>query len=173
MAEPRPKPIVGKVGAGTVLTRPANTTAYASGDAILASATAGDNNLANSVFVFENAVRVTGYRGRVRRAGLKASGTAITNGSFRLHIFDRNPLASAPGAGDNAGISLASNAGYLGSIDITLSLGGAGGCGGWGTGEINFLSENSTNLYGILEARAAYTPASEETFAVTIDIDQY
>jgi hypothetical protein len=66
--------------------------------------------------------------------------------------------------------------GWLGHIAVTVDEAGTAGAVGVGvpvTGaEINFtLTQPQTNvtLYGLLEAKGAYTPASAEVFTVTLE----
>jgi hypothetical protein len=64
-------------------TRPADTTAYASGDLVANSTTAGSV----APLTFSNVVRVNGAGGLVRRAKLRKTGTSTTNASFRIHFY--------------------------------------------------------------------------------------
>jgi len=152
-------------------TRPADTTAYASGDLVANSTTAG------SVTALSWTVgRVSGGAVMVRRARLNKSGTTTTNASFRLHLYDTSPLP--PNAGDN-GAWLTAVSGYLGSIDLDIS--GSNGrvfsdaskvVGAPAVGaEISVVPTVQT-IYGLLEARAAYTPASAEVFTVVLEVIQ-
>jgi hypothetical protein len=167
---PRPQRVT-----GTQVTRPADTTAYASGDLVANSVTAGSV----TPITFANSVRGTGYRAKINGATLKTSNATITNGRFYLHLFTAAPTVTN---GDNGVLNIASNlAAYLGFIDITLSLSGTGQGGmGYGYplsqtpgGSIYFISSNSLSLFGLLEARAAYTPASAETFNTALILEQY
>lgn len=161
-----PKTLV--IGA-TQFTRPADTTAYASGDLVANSTTAGSV----VALSFANVTLQTGYKARIKRIGLKSSGTAVTNGSFRIHLFDGGTVPTVAN-GDNGAIAIATNiVGYLGSMDIAYTLAGAAGAMGWSAaGEINFSSVSSKNLSGLIEARGAYTPASAETFNAYIEVDR-
>lgn len=146
-------------------TRPANTTAYASGDIMANSTTAG------SIVPLSWEI---GQRGPwfIRRARIKKSGTSTANASFRLHLYESSPT---PTNGDN-GAWLTTHSNYLGSIDVTVDKvfsDSSSGEGAPGTGT-DILITNLTNssvktIYGLLEARAAYTPASEEVFTVVIE----
>lgn len=152
-------------------TRPANTTAYASGDLVANNTTAG------SVVPLEWPVTsAIAGSGMVRRARLTKSGTTVTSGTFRLHLFQSTVTVAN---GDNGALSTTNAAGYLGYIEIDLTAAGANifsdgatAIGAPASGaEINFrCGENSIKLYGLLEARAAYTPASGETFTVTLEV---
>lgn len=161
------------VGVATVVsanfTRPSNTTAYASGDLVASSTTAG------SVAPLSWTVaRVAAGTGCVRRARLKKSGTTPTNASFRLHLYLTAPT---PANGDN-GAWLTTHAGYLGWVDLDASgtggrtfSDGVGAQGGPGAGsEITFQLASGQTIYGLLEARAAYTPESAEEFTVDLEV---
>jgi hypothetical protein len=151
-------------------TRPADTTAYASGDAVANSTTAG-----SVVPLSWPVTSDMGGSGMVRRARLMKSGTTVTNASFRLHLFSASPT---PANGDNGAISLTGVAGWLGYIDLDLSAltniftDGAKAIGTPATGaEINFdLPTTAVKLFGLLEARAAYTPTSGETITVDLEV---
>lgn len=151
-------------------TRPADTTAYASGDAVANSTTAG-----SVVPLSWPVTSDMGGSGMVRRARLTKSGTTVTNASFRLHLFTDSPTTAA---GDNAALSLAGVAGWAGYIDLDLSAltniftDGAKAIGTPATGaEINFdLPTTAVKLFGLLEARAAYTPTSGETITVDLEV---
>lgn len=146
----------------TAKARPADTTAYASGDLVANSTTAGS--------VTHHQISVGQGRGKIKRAGLKRSGTqAITNGSFRIHVFTADP--GAPTNGDN-GALVFNTANYLGYADVTLILGTAAAIGWSAAWDLVYKTDNSQYLYAVVEARGAYTPASAETFQVVLEIDR-
>jgi hypothetical protein len=99
------------------------------------------------------------------------SSVSLTNASFGLHIYSAAPTGIANG--DNAAWST-NLAGYLGSVDITMDKPFVDGA--WGasdpTHDIFFKFASGSSLKGLLEARAAYTPASAEVFTVTLEIEQ-
>lgn len=144
----------------TAKARPADTTAYASGDLVA--------NDTDAVDVTHHEVSVGAGNGKIKRVGLKRSGTqAITNGTFRVHLFKASP--GAPTNGDNGAIVF-STADYIGhSGDIVLILGTAGAIGWSAVLDYLYKLTNANKLYAMVEARGAYTPASGETFQVLID----
>lgn len=169
-----------KVGGNTIvqaasstITRPADTTAYASGDLVANSTTAG--SVAN--LQFTTAARVSGGSGVIVGAEIQKSTVSITNAAFRLHLFDTAPTYTS--AGDNSPISTvvqASGKGYLGYIDIPAMI--AFSDVAWGSGSpdnsrsgIPFVASAQT-IYGLLEARGAYTPGNAEVFTVKINAYQ-
>lgn len=172
MASNYPRP---KIISASAFTRPADTTAYASGDLVANSTTAG------SVvpITFAGVVRNTGYRSVIRRAGIQPSQALLANGTFRLHLFTSLPTVTN---GDNGALDVPTNlATYLGWFEMVLAIIGTGqGAFGWSSAVATaasdkpaFLSVNSTSLFALLEARAAYVPASAQTFTPYLEIDQY
>lgn len=157
-------------------TRPADTTAYASGDLVANSVTA-----ASVVpLSWTAAARVAAGSFLVRRARLKKSTTGVTAATFRLHLYTSDPSASSGIAnGDNAAWST-NHSGYVGSIDLDIS--GATGRafrdsaavqGAPAVGqEINVKLASGQTIYGLLEARGAYTPGNAEIFTVDLELQQ-
>lgn len=150
--------------------RPANITAYASGDLVANDTTAG------SVTPLSFAIgRVAGGSFVVRKARLKKSNTSTTNASFRLHLYTSSPATITNG--DNGAWST-SHSGYVGSFDFSSSnalpftdavaINGTPVVGS----EVSVKLASGQTLYGLLEARAAYTPASGETFTVELEAFQ-
>jgi hypothetical protein len=154
-------------------TRPADTTAYASGDLVANSTTAG------SVTPMTFTMPVLGNRrNKIVRARIKKSGNSVTSASFRLHLYTSSPTVTN---GDN-GAWLSSESGYIGSIDVVVdkafndSSGPAVGYGSPTAGaEVNLPNTlggtGKNTLYGLLEARATYTPASAEVFTAAIETE--
>lgn len=150
-------------------TRPSDTTAYAVGDLVANSTTAG-----SVVAMTIAAARTASGVVMLRRVKLHKSGTSVTNASFRLHLF-----RAAPGTvtnGDNGAFSVSGVADYLGAFDVTIDRAFTDGAAGIGIpvtgGELGIKLEGGGNVYGLLEARAAYTPTSAEVFTVTLDAYQ-
>jgi hypothetical protein len=144
--------------------RPADTTAYAVGDLVANSTTAG------SVTPLAFALRAGGpLSGILRRVSLRKSSAGLTNASFRLHFFNSAPVV---GAGDNAVLSLANSADYVGRADITLDQ--AFGDGSWGFTDLTFTDQHfktaAGTLYALIEARGAYTPTSGETITARVEV---
>lgn len=147
-------------------TRPADTTAYGSGDLVANSTTAG--SVTPLSFTLNNNV---GGPICIRRARITKSDTDVANATFRIHLFTASPTVSN---GDNGALVPNQQAAYLGYIELTTSQAFAAAAGGWATAAANAeLFGNvgaSATLYGLLEARGAYTPATEEVFTVLIEI---
>lgn len=160
------------VVAGGSFSRPANTTAYASADLVANSTTAG-----SVAAVQVTAARVNAGTGRITRAKLKKSGTTTTNASFRVHLYRDDPAAASGITNGDNGAFLTKEANYLGAFDITVDRAFSDAAIGVGAPVLGpFISfaaaAGSQILYALIEARAAYTPASGETFTLALDIDQ-
>jgi hypothetical protein len=147
------------------VTRPADTTAYASGDIICASTTAG------SCTPMTLAVARIADKGfAIFRVRLSKTNTSTTNASFRVHLYRTSPT---PTNGDN-GAWLTTNSTYMGCFDVTMDKAFSDAAKGVGTpctGNqiIGLPSSGTQNIFAVLEARAAYTPASGETFTLTTE----
>lgn len=142
-------------------TRPADTTAYASGDLVANSVTVGSV----SALTFSPCTKGAGRSGQIRRVGITKTGTSVTNTTVRVHLF--NVLPTLATNGDNGAITIATGAaGYLGQVDVVINQAFTDGAAGWLTTEINY---NALTLYGLLEARGAWTPASAEVITVILD----
>jgi hypothetical protein len=164
---------VGEVGgrgaiASANFTRPADTTAYASGDLVANSTTAGSVTV--MTFTIGRGSSGAAASGMIRRARLRKTGTSTTNASFRLHLYRSAPT---PSNGDNGAWLTNNAADYVGAIDITVDRAFTDGAIGNGTpntgSEINFTHQT---YYGLLEARAAYTPANAEVFTLELEVIQ-
>lgn len=149
-------------------TRPANTTQYASGDLVANSTTAGD--VAPMEFAAAPAYHGGGV---IRRVRIHKSGTGVTAADFRLHLFASDPTATAPTNGDNGAFATI-EADWLGAFDVTLAAFNDGAKGidtpNQGT-QVAFRLESQKVIYGLLEARGTYTPASGEVFTVTLEVE--
>lgn len=154
-------------------TRPANTTAYATGQLVSNSTTPA--SCVPMAFTLDNCFPVGQFR--LTRARVVKSGTVITNATFRLHLYQAQPVVQA-GSGDGATWLTDSSAKWLGNIDISSMLpfsDGAAGTGSCPAGSEMMIRALAANggappaIYGLLAALGAYTPASAEVFTVTIE----
>jgi hypothetical protein len=156
-------------------TRPTpDTTQYTSGDLVANSAT----NTAVAAMQFNTGKGDAS--GLITRARLAKSDDDPVTASFRLHLFSTNPCATAPSNGDNGALQLAIADGeqaYLGYFDLDLTASAVdifttGNAGVSAAGQIRFnLASSIGAIYGLLEARAGYTPAAAEVFTVTLEIE--
>lgn len=164
---------IGEVGGRTArasanFIRPADTAAYASGDLVANSTTAG------SVVPMQFTVaRVAGGSGMIRRLRVRKSGTGIVGATFRLHLYNTAPT---PSNGDNGAWLTSGAASYMGALEVTLDRVFTDGAAGNGlplTGsEINFALASGQVVFGLLEARGAYQPANAEQFTVELEVLQ-
>ena len=156
------RPIISKA---PTFTRPADTTAYAAGDLVANSTTAASV----TPMRFNLPLYAT-----IRRARLVKSATSTTNASMRLHLYNELPT---PANGDNGAWST-DVAGYLGFIDLTYDDAFTDDAVAFGipihtteeaiTFGITARKSVDGCIYGLIEALAAYTPASAETFQVML-----
>lgn len=148
-------------------TRPADTTAYASGDLVANSTTAG------SVVPLKFSCAPLGSgRGRVRRARIHKSATSATNANFNLHLFSAAPTVTN---GDNGALAVAVGTTYLGKIALDMTTTGFSATDGLFQSAapgaaIHFDLGTERALYGLLEAAAGYTPANGEVITVTLEL---
>jgi len=155
------------VSAPVSFTRPADTTAYAAGDLVANSVTAG------SVTPLEFRCGMVGRgRGRVTNARILKGAASVTNATFLVHLFGSSPTVNN---GDNGAFSAVSLSDYLGSIAVDMSSNAglsSASAAKVATGDIPYdltkaLTANR-KIYALLSATGAYTPASGETFEVTL-----
>ena len=149
-----------RVVTGATTTRPANTTAYAAGQLLANSTTAGSVTYPTIAAASANDVA-----GTILRVRLKKSGTTLTNGIFRVHLYSALPSVT----NGDGGTWLTTTAGYAGSFDVTMSQAFSDGAVGVGTSVAGYgvaftPAAGTQNLYYLIEVRAAYTPASGEVF---------
>ena len=148
--------------ASASFTRPPDTTAYASGDLVANSTTA------SAVVPMTFNIRNENLGTVIRRARIRKSGTSVTAAQFRLHLYSTATITEANG--DNGAWSTDKVANYIGSMDVTVDKAFTDGAQGVGVAtngvDINYPFGI---VYGVLEARAAYTPASAEVFTVELE----
>jgi hypothetical protein len=169
-ANPLPTVAGGYVANPTAnFTRPSDTTAYASGDLVANSTTAG-----SVVAMTLTIARVAAGSAMLRRLKLHKSGTSVTNASFRVHLFRADP--STVTNGDNGAFSVSGVADYLGAWDVIVDRAFTDGAAGFGVplygSEQTIKLESGTDVFALIEARSAYTPASAEVFTITADVLQ-
>jgi hypothetical protein len=150
-------------------TRPSDTTAYASGDLVANSTTAG------SVVAVE--IRHIGNKPAgtaiIRRATVRKTGTSTTNAAFRVHLYRTSTITCANG--DNGAWSTNQVANYIGAFDVTSMRAftdGAYGAGAPLTGSESMvkLDAATQSVWALVEARGAYTPTSAEVFTIGVDL---
>lgn len=155
------KPAGAGKSVSATFTRPNDTTAYASGDLVANSTTAG--SVAPLVWV------VGAGQGRafsLEGVTLKKSGTGVTNAAFRLHLYQATQTVTN---GDNGAVVPSDGDSYLGSVDVTVDrVFGDGAAGVGQPANPLLLVPADGSVYGLLEARGAYTPAAQEVFVAVL-----
>lgn len=149
------------ITAAYTFTRPSDTTAYADTDLVANSTTAGSVTPMSWVLPYASTYAIKGLL-------LRKSSTTATNASFRLHLYSALPV---PTNGDNGTWLTTQVANYVGNSGTVAMLGFSDGCG------VNAIFSaplvcgtlgTTRTIYGLLEAKAAYTPTSAETFSAQL-----
>ena len=155
---------------GTEFTRPSDTNQYTLGDVVANSTSAA------VMQELANAALANGRGGIIANAILSKDGTTVTDAQFRVHLFSTNVAGGAtiPGQ-DNAGFGnkYANSPYYIGYIDFaTMAVGTGTNTGARAIATFVNLSYHceATSLFYLVEARAAYTPASAEKFRFDIEV---
>jgi hypothetical protein len=157
------------------LTRPTDTAVYASNDLVGANTSVNDAN----VIEIANAVAAAGQSLRVERVRLAKSTNTTTSAQFRLHFFESRPTL---GVGDNGALgaltalTVDSMRYYAGYVDVTINRAGNDAADGAvgvavpvvGTG-LTLRPVTGTSIFLVIQALAAYTPASAEKFWPVIE----
>lgn len=146
------------VSASGTVTRPADTTQYAAGDLVANSTTAG------SVTPVTLSFAQSGKPVWLRRLALTHSKVTVTLSSFRVWLLNASPTVTNGDNGAIAGTFLSTVIAVVDvDVDVLLTGGGAWGSSLFDEGLI--LLPDTT--YALIEATAAYTPASAEVFTLT------
>ncbi|NBW16099.1 MAG: hypothetical protein EBR82_49760 [Caulobacteraceae bacterium] len=155
----------------STITRPADVTAYASGDLVANSTTAG------SVTPFTFTLDGYAQPVKISRFIMRSSNDTVTNKSFELLLFSVSPTVTN---GDNGAfaVTAANGTNNFGGMFGSTAAKATGG------GAINYfypmdsaatfvngwLEQHMTlPFYGLLRVMAAYTPASAETFTIAAE----
>lgn len=144
------------------ITRPANTTAYAIGDVV------GDNGA--RPFIFRLINRIPGEPYWIIKALLLSSNAPATTGIFDLHLYQKHLTPAA----DNAAFapSMDESASLVGTItfDVAYKLSALTY---YYPSELSCLhvvpASVGQDLFGVLVAGSAYTPASGERFVPVLE----
>lgn len=169
-------PFIGQVGGKTVvvsgtITRPADTNAYAVNDVV------ADSTSAAAPVTLSGAARIAGGSGYISKIRLWTSNKTTTNAVFRLWIYNSSSI-TMPGQDNAAFAQLWANRTYgVGYVDIALTTEDSTASDAAGNQIIQcgipfVCATASTALYAVLEAKAAYTPASGQVFYVELTVEQ-
>jgi len=153
------------VSASVDFARPANTTAYASGDCVSSSTSAP------SQLEFDSCARLSGGTGWIVGFELWKSTLSSTAVSFRAHFF--NTAKTPTNDNDALVIAYTDKEEYLGYCDLQV-VGNSGFSTSFGvdnTIKIPFVSSD-TSLWYVLEVRGSYTPGNAETFYAKVHVLQ-
>jgi hypothetical protein len=146
--------------------RPANTTAYVSNDVVSNSTTAP------TLLEFDVA-RVPGGSGDILQFKIETNDVTDTS-RYVLHLF--NAPVTAINCNSPMLIRWADRAARVGSIYFdALRTSGSGSGAAWQESDrvLSFIcAENDTKLYGILETLTARTPASGQSFSLSLKVAQ-
>lgn len=158
-------------------TRPADTTQYAANDLVANSTTAG------SVvpMTFSGVGLGQNRQFSVLSAVMRKTSNTLTVAQFKLHLFKVIPTVTN---GDNGAFSIATQGDkWIGSLSGLLNrqavLPANSKAMGYltpddGLGAIDgILEAGATDLFGIVEAIGAYTPASAEVLTFELNVLQY
>ena len=107
--------------------------------------------------------------GQVMVANVSTNYASITNAQFKLHLWGTLPTFTAA---DNAALSTkypVYGSDYLGSMIVTLDQLGSDGASGVAYPTVGqSIVFDGGDLYGILEAKAAYTPSAGQAFKIRL-----
>lgn len=153
----------------TGFTRPANTTAYAAGDVVC------DSTSAPTILTFSDIGRYNGDSGLIIGAHMVDSVNQAVKGDFDLLLFD----ATITMDNDNAAFT-PTDAEMLDCIGVIKFL-ASNAINGDAAANLIYMAQlyNSIvyqcgsslpDLYGVLVARNAYTPASAEVFTIGLRV---
>jgi hypothetical protein len=150
-------------------TRPANTTAYSSGQLVANSTT--NTSVVPMAFVIPEAINGV----KIWRAKIKFNSATNTNGKFNLHLYTSSPTCT----NGDGGTWLTTESGWLGVIAVDCTTATfSDNSSGWGTYLLSSVEVPLTTvpittgvIYGLLAATAAYTPTSAEVFTVSLDAE--
>lgn len=171
---------IGAVGGKTKVvnasfSRPADTTAYAAGDAVTNSTSSP------TVITFDGCARANAGTGFITGATLVDSANQATKGSFELWVFDttvtpdNDNAVFTPSDSELATLVcvIAFDTAYIG--DATSGAGGncvySGSIVGGGYKAFK-CGASSDDLFGLIVVRNAYTPVSSESFTIRLEISQ-
>jgi hypothetical protein len=147
-------------------TRPGDTTAYASGDLVANSTTAG--SVVAPVLGIGTSAVTTGQQFRIDRIKLAKSTVTTTNAAFRVHLYRTAPTVAN---GDNGAFSTSGTANYLNSFDITITQAFTDGAAGFvATGANAIVLDSGATIVALVEARGAYAPGNAEVFTLTLEV---
>lgn len=147
-------------------TRPSDTTPYSIGDVVGPVTTPAAQLIAGAGTYNKGG-------GLIRAVRVFKDGATPTNGTFRVWFYSQAPTAVA----DNSPWAplYTQKEYFIGWVDLDTVVGTTGGCVGQRTlthTPLPFKCTTSKNLYAVVTALAAYTPASAEKFTISVTVEQ-
>lgn len=150
--------------------RPANTTAYVAGDVIC------DSTSAPTVLTFSSCARTVAGLGTVTKAYLRSDGA--NSGDITLYLFNTAPVIDNDNSAWTPTWAEINGAKLVSTISFEAANAKAdAGTTVWSIKSAEVTEQfacasGDTNLYGILVADGALTPASGQNFEVVLNIFQ-
>lgn len=173
-ANPLPASVASRliIPAAAQFTRPANTTAYAVGNAVANSTTAGSvTALSFTIADVNNAPAI------ISRARLYTSDTGVVTpqAAFRLLLFAASSVTVAHG--DGASFSTSGVASFIGSLTGSMVHAFTDGTMAFLTSEdgpyiITTPVASGTTIIGFLQALTAFTPQSASTWNCSLEVER-
>jgi hypothetical protein len=154
--------------ASAAYTRPANTTAYATLDAV------SDSTSAPTALNFANVVRENGGHGVIKYVRMLDSVLGTLPTSFKLILFDTTPTPT----NDNAALSItdANAANIVAVADLLASAALSATANAYYHLQMDVPFQAAAadrDLYGLVQVVGVYTPASAEVFTFEIGVEQH
>jgi hypothetical protein len=145
-------------------TRPSDTTQYTAGDVVGPVTTPATMSFANAAFS-------TGGGGIIRAIRIHKSTATVTLSTFRLWFYNADVT---PIADNSAWTTLYADRGKLiGYVDpVIMVSGGSGAATYLANADIRYNTVAGKTIYAVLSAVGAYTPASAETFSVSLTVEK-
>lgn len=151
--------------AAATITRPANTTAYAAGDAV------GDVS-GSAVVELSLPGFAAGWVANVLSVELAAHIAAVPVGmtGFKLHLFNASPTSIA----DNAAFNLAAadRVKYLGHVALDTPLDFGDTLYSQNVGACKPVKLSTDKLYAVLVTDAGFTPGSGDVFGLSLFVSE-
>ena len=146
--------------------RPNDNIQYTLGDVVSNSTTTPPVN------VISGAALVAGRGGIIQNMVLAKTGTNVTNAAFNVHFYTYSG-ATIPGYDNFPMTGLYANSpyslGYVSFPTMTAAVGaGSIGRAFYQQAAFEYTTTDTPNLYWILEANGAYTPAAGEGFSLLV-----
>lgn len=156
--------------AAATFTRPSDTTQYTAGDVIGPVTTPAVQTIAK-------ASRYSQSGGKILNVSVSKSTSTVTLFTVRVHFYNDDPT---PIADNSAWTLLHSDVSkYIGYRDLDIAISPGSGNGAVAQMAATHMplpfvtaTSSSGNLYAVIAAVGAYTPASAETFALTVTVER-